>query len=70
MIASRIIEVIKLINNELNKNELVSLILLYEYYREILSNSFRVGPGNSFIYFAQLQNFSFWEKASLISDFE
>ena len=40
MIASRIIEVIKLINNELNKNELVSLILLYEYYREILSNSF------------------------------
>ena len=37
MIASRIIEVIKLINNELNKNELVSLILLYEYYREILS---------------------------------
>ena len=36
MIASRIIEVIKLINNELNKNELVSLILLYEYYREIL----------------------------------
>ena len=40
MIASRIIEVIKLINNELNKNELVSLILLYEYYREILSKSF------------------------------
>ena len=40
MMASRIIEVIKLINNELNKNELVSLILLYEYYREILSNSF------------------------------
>ena len=36
MIASRIIEVIKLINNELNKNELVSLILFYEYYREIL----------------------------------